>query len=249
MGEMTREHLASCNPVPVYGVEDAEFRTYGRVLKDYDFSGLISYLKERTTIPKQGNLYVPSEPGMEADACKKRVSGELYGGMPVQIGYCNGRNQSYNGFEYHKCSEINVAATDLMLVLGHVWDMKNNTYHTDDAQVFFVKEGTAVELYQTTLHLSPCRVTDEGYRAAVILAEGTNLPLPDSKEDTNLSLPDSKEDTELPLPDPKAEGTCPEERQILLKRNKWIIAHPDWEPLRQQGAFPGLRGENIRLVY
>ncbi|MCI5872863.1 MAG: DUF4867 family protein [Clostridiales bacterium] len=224
---MTKSHLAACNEVPVYSVEEEEFRTYGRVVEGYDFSGLVSYLKSRTSIPEKGNLYVPSVPEMEADAVKRQLQETIYGGMPIQIGYCNGRNQSYNGFEYHKCSEINVAATDFMLVLGHVWEMKENTYHTDAAKVFFVREGTAIELYQTTLHLSPCRVTDEGYRTVVILAEGTNTPLQEHFKPNN------------------ANG----ESCILLKKNKWVIAHPDWKPLREQGAYPGLQGENICLRY
>ncbi len=227
MGAMTKAHLAECNKVPVYAVEEKEFRTYGRVVEGCDFSGLISYLKNRTEIPEKGNLYVPSVPEMEADVCRKQIQETLYGGMPIQIGYCNGRNQSYNGFEYHKCSEINVAATDLMLVLGHVWEMKGNTYDTDEAKVFFVKEGTAIELYQTTLHLSPCRVTDEGYKTVVILAEGTNTPLSEEVR-TDAIFGESR---------------------ILLKKNKWVIAHPDWEPLREQGAYPGLLGENICLRY
>ena len=86
----------------------------------------------------------------------EQVKNGLYGGMDIEIGYCNGRNTTYNGFEYHKGSEINVAVTNFMLVLGHVWEIKDNTYRVEDARVFFVPRGTAIEMYQTTLHLSPC---------------------------------------------------------------------------------------------
>ncbi len=61
--------------------------------------------------------------------------------MPIQIGYCNGRNTTYNGFEYHKGSEINIAVTDFMLVLGHTWEIKDNTYRIEDAKVFFCGKG------------------------------------------------------------------------------------------------------------
>ncbi len=65
--------------------------------------------------------------------------------MPIEVGYCNGRNTTWNGFEYHKGSEINVAVTDFMLILGHVWQIENNTYRFENAKVFFVPQGTAVE--------------------------------------------------------------------------------------------------------
>ena len=90
---------------------------------------------------------------------------------------------------------------------------------------FFVEKGTAIEMYQTTLHLSPCRVTDEGFKGIVLLPKGTNTPL--------TAKPDQLE---------------PENR-LLLQRNKWVIAHPEREPLIRQGAFPGLLGENKELKY
>ena len=39
------------------------------------------------------------------------------------------------------------------------------------------------------------------------------------------------------------------EARLLLQRNKWVIAHPDREPLISQGAFPGIIGENKELKY
>ena len=112
-----------------------------------------------------------------------------------------------------------------MLVLGHTWEIQNNTYRVEDAKVFFVKKGTAIEMYQTTLHLSPCRVTDEGFRDVVVLPRGTNTPLEHKGE--------------------AAEA----EAGLLLQKNKWVIAHPDREPLIKQGAHPGLLGENKELFY
>ena len=182
-------------------------------------------MREKTDIPENGNMYVPSVPGLEELGIKSDVENTFYGSMPVQIGFCNGRNTTYNGFEYHKCSEINYAVTPFMIVLGHVWDIKDNKYDIQNAQVFFVPEGTAVEMYQTTLHLSPCRVCDEGFKDIVILARGTNTPL---TEKTECADPESV---------------------LLLQRNKWVIAHPEREPLIKQGAHPGVIGENKELFY
>lgn len=219
------ERLNQVNDVIIRSGEDPEFASYGRIVTGYDFSPLLTYLEEKTEIPEAGNIYVASEPGLEAFPVMQALQNSFYGEMPIQIGYCNGRNTTYNGFEFHKGSEINVAATDFMLVLGHTWEIQNNTYRVEDAKVFFVKKGTAIEMYQTTLHLSPCRVTDEGFRDVVVLPRGTNTPLEHKGE--------------------AAEA----EAGLLLQKNKWVIAHPDREPLIKQGAHPGLLGENKELFY
>ena len=39
------------------------------------------------------------------------------------------------------------------------------------------------------------------------------------------------------------------EAKLLLQRNKWVIAHPEREPLIKQGAWPGVLGENRELKY
>ena len=193
------EHLNQVNDVPVHSVLDPEFASYGRVVTGYDFSEMIAYMEQNTPIPENGNIYVASVPEMEALA----VSAEVQ----------------------KKGSEINVAVTDFMLILGHVWQIEDNTYRFENAKVFFVPKGTAVEMYQTTLHLSPCRVCDAGFKGVVILPRGTNTPL----------------DEKTPNGDP--------ESKLLLQRNKWVIAHPEREPLIKQGAYPGLLGENKELHY
>ena len=39
------------------------------------------------------------------------------------------------------------------------------------------------------------------------------------------------------------------ETELLLARNKWVIAHPDRKPLIDQGAYPGIIGDNKELFY
>ena len=171
------ERLNKVNDVKIYSVFDAEFKPYGRVVDGYDFEGIVEYMKAKTPVPEQGNIYIASVPEMEAFAVKDEIENVLYGGMPVQIGYCNGRNSTYNGFEYHKGSEINVAVTPFMLVLGHVWEIEEGKFYVGNEKVFFVPEGAAIEMYETTLHLSPCKVSDDGFKGIVILPRGTNTPL------------------------------------------------------------------------
>lgn len=222
---MTLERLNELNDVVIRPVTDKSFETYGRVVTGYDFSDMIKYMEQETTVPENGNVYYPSIKAMEACSVFADMQNQLYGGMEIQAGYCNGRNSTYNGFEYHKGSEINIAVTDFMLVLGHTWLIKDKTYRVEDAEVFFVEKGTAIEMYQTTLHLSPCKVSDEGFKDIVILPRGTNTPLI------------------------KQHQAYDEENELLLQKNKWVIAHPEREPLIKQGAFPGLLGANKELFY
>ncbi|MGN0986642.1 MAG: DUF4867 family protein [Otoolea sp.] len=219
------ECLNQVNNVAIRSVKDPEFASYGRIITGYDFSGLISYVEEKTPIPEKGDIYVASVPVMEEDPVISQVQNGFYGEMPVQAGYCNGHNTTYNAFEYHKGSEINVAVTDFVLVLGHVWDVVENIYCADKAEVFYVEKGTAYEMYQTTLHFSPCRVCDEGFKGIVILPRGTNTPLVTKTQ------------------------TMDSERILLLEKNKWVIAHPQCESLIRQGAYPGVLGENKELHY
>jgi hypothetical protein len=39
------------------------------------------------------------------------------------------------------------------------------------------------------------------------------------------------------------------EGELLLQKNKWVLSHPDREPLMKQGAYPGLIGENKELKF
>ena len=220
------EHLNKINSLHVYSVFDEEFKTYGRVLSGYDFSPLINYMESQTMIPDDGNIYVASVPELEDFEIAKVIESDIYGNLPIQIGYCNGKNSTYNGFEYHKCSELNIAVTDFVLALGHSYDIKDNHYHNEDAELFYVPKGVAVEMYQTTLHLSPLKVNENGFKNIVVLLKGTNTPL------NNKGV---------------SEGNG--ERRLLLQKNKWVLAHPEREPLISQGAYPGIIGPNTKLLF
>lgn len=229
----TLERLNKVNDVEIKSIFDSQFKTFGNVIEGFEFEALIDYMDKNTDIPAEGNVYVPSVEAMEETKIAESLSNVFYGSMPIQIGYCNGKNSTYNGFEYHKCSEINVAVTDLMLVLGHTYDIDDCHYNNEAATVFFVPKGTAFEMFQTTLHLSPCKVCDEGFKAVVVLAKNTNTPL---------GVEEKKKRDELIV-----KGN--QEAKLLLQRNKWVIAHPEREPLIKQGAFPGIIGENKELYY
>ena len=142
--------------------------------------------------------------------------------MPIQICYCNVNNKKLNALEYHRDSEINMAVTDLVLLIGKQQDIADDfTYDTSLVEAFFVPAGTLIEVYATTLHYAPCHTQEGGFRCVVVLPKGTNGEL---------------------------EGTvaerCGEER-LLFARNKWLVGHK--EGGLPENAWLGLRGENITL--
>lgn len=200
----------------IYEVTDEKFRKYGRVITDIDFKELVEKLRE-TPLPEDV-VYKPGEPALEALPVYRELQDKVYGELPIQIGYCNGRNYKLNAVEYHRSSEINVAATELILLLGWQQDIGEDfTYDTSLIEAFRVPEGTAVELYATTLHYAPCSAGEKGFRDAVILPKGTNLPLEKEHE--------AGEDG------------------LITARNKWLIGHA--EGGLPEGSFIGLAGKNI----
>lgn len=166
-------------------------------------------------------IYVPGADELETLPAAGELKERAYGGLPIQVGYCNGNNKRLNAVEYHRSSEIDIAQTDLILLLGRQQDIEADyTYDTAKIEAFYMPAGTAVELYATTLHYAPCTAKGDGFRCAIVLPAGTNLEL----------------DFE-----PSAEG----EDRLITAKNKWLIAH---EEAQIAGAFCGLKGENITLV-
>ena len=199
-------------------VTDPAFRKYGQVLEGYDFTGLIKEMKH-TPVPEDV-IYVPSVEELEALDIMKDLQNKGYGGLPVQIGYCNGHNKKLNAVEYHRNSEINVAVTDLVLLIGHQQDIEpDHTYDTSKIEAFLVPAGTGIEVYATTLHYAPCHVNEGGFQCVVVLPKGTN---------TDLTFPTEKTG----------------EDSLRTAKNKWLIAHED---AKIAGAFNGLKGENITI--
>lgn len=200
------------------------FKPFGRVIKGYYLRSLIEEM-EKTECPSDKVVYEPSVRSLETLKINRQLSEEAYGGMPIQIGYCNGRNHLLNAVEYHRDSELNLACTDMILLVGKRQDIgRDYTYDTGKMQAFLVKKGTLVEIYSTTLHYAPISAGEhENFRCVVVLPRGTNEPLPACRGKAH-----TKED------------------QLLTHVNKWLIAHPE-SGLDKDGAFVGLKGENIRL--
>lgn len=199
-------------------VTDPEFSRYGRVIDGYDFSKLIKAM-EHTPLPEDV-IYEPSIEELEATDVAIDLKMRVYGELPIQIGYCNGHNSKLNALEYHRSSEVNVAVTDIILLLGAEQDIEPDfTYDTSKVEAFLVPAGTAIEVYATTLHYAPCHVNESGFQCVVVLPKGTN--------------------TELTF-ETASEG----EDKLLTAKNKWLIGH---EEAAIDGAFNGLKGANVGI--
>ena len=72
----------------IQNVTDASFRKYGKVLEGYDFSALLKEMKH-TPVPDDV-VYVPSVEELEALDVAKALQNKGFGGIPIEIGYCNG---------------------------------------------------------------------------------------------------------------------------------------------------------------
>jgi hypothetical protein len=146
----------------IQSVYDSSFLKYGTVLKGYDFKPLLRALENATESPLDKTIYVPSDAALETLQIFEELSEGFYGGMPIQIGYCNGSNHMLNCFEYHRGSEVNVAANDIVLLLATLQEMKDGVIDSAAAQAFLVPAGTAVQLYETTPAL--CSLQCSGHR-------------------------------------------------------------------------------------
>ena len=78
----------------IYSVYDPEFKAYGQIQHGFPTEELLAALAQ--TPVSDGVEYVACEPALQELAVRQLVSDHLYGGMPVQLGWCNGHNNALN---------------------------------------------------------------------------------------------------------------------------------------------------------
>ena len=206
----------------IHSVFDPAFKRYGQVVEGLpDTVAELLETLQKTPLP-EGTGYVPEEPLLQNLPAAVEISEHCYGGMPVQLGWCNGHNTRLNCLEYHRYSEFNLGTEDFILLLAKQEEISDGTLDTSKVRAFRVPAGTLVEVYATTLHYAPCHVdADKGFRVLVALPKDTNTEKPDI---TPLTAED----------------------KYLWARNKWLLAHPD-SAEAAAGAVAALVGENIDL--
>jgi hypothetical protein len=222
--------LVQSNPNEnIHSIESSRFRQYGRILHDLDTAYLVALADRVTNIPENDSIYETFLPELEEKALVEELK-LYYGGQDIQIGYCNGKNQSINGMEYHKSPELFIAVTDCLQFLTPFSALKEfNTVDTLSAELFFFPKGSAVIVEANVLHLAPCGVSKEGFKSIIVLPKGTNEPLSERLAE-------------------KVSRSKDPESKLLLKNNKWILAHPERTQLINQGVHVGLRGHNRSVV-
>ena len=206
----------------IHSVFDPAFAPYGKVLEGYDTAALTETLTAVTPLP-EGVDYVPSQPELEALPIAGQFSSNAYGGMPIQLGWCNGHNTKLNCLEYHRDSELNIGSEDFILLVAREDDIIDGRLDTSRVKAFRAPAGAVVEVYATTLHYAPCSASKgAGFRVVIVLPRGTN----DSKP---AMTPLNGED------------------ETLWACNKWLLAHAESSEAAQ-GAPVRLDGVNVDLA-
>ncbi len=207
----------------IYSVLDPEFKPYGQVVEGLeDAKEEILEALAKTPLP-EATGYVPTDADLQELPAAVEISEHCYGGMPVQLGWCNGHNTRLNCLEYHRDSEFNLGTEDFILLLAKQDEIENGILDTAKVKAFRVPAGVLVEVYATTLHYAPCHCdAQKGFRVLVALPWGTNTDRPAMENRTA-------------------------EDAYLTARNKWLLAHPDSDEAKG-GAKIGLSGENIDIA-
>lgn len=204
-------------------VLDAGFRPYGQVVTGMEetVAQILSVLKDAPQ--PEGVDYIAEYAPLQELPAMVEVSEHLYGGMPVQLGWCNGHNTKLNCLEYHRDSEYNLGTEDFILLLAKRDEIEDGVLDTAKVKAFKVPAGTLVEVFATTLHYAPCHCdAAKGFRVLVALPQGTN---------TERAVMTAK---------------IPED-EYMTARNKWLLAHPESNEAKG-GAKIGLSGENIDIA-
>lgn len=206
----------------IKSIFDADFSVYGKAVTGYDFSELLKVLSQQEK-PADSVIYTPSCKELESLPVFFELQDRYYGGMPIQIGYCNGTNTKLNCLEYHRDSEVNVFESDTVLLVGRQQEFVDGAFDTARVEAFLAPAGSAAEFYATTLHYAPCDGKQgAGFRAAVVLPRGTNTEKPRA-------------------------AIANEEDRLLFARNKWLLALPETAEAAK-GAYVGLTGGNIDIA-
>ena len=204
----------------ILSVYDEAFRPYGRVVEGYPVEGILKALAE--TPCTDAVVYEPRIEALHQAENAEEIGTALYGGMPFQLGFCNGHNTKLNCLEWHRDSEFNLGTEDFILLLAKQEEIIDGKLDVSKVKAFKAPAGVLIECYATTLHYAPCQASDKGFRVLIALPENTNT---DYRPVCDANVMD----------------------KMLWARNKWLIAHPETSEAAQ-GAWVGLVGENIDIA-
>lgn len=203
----------------IYKVTDPEFAPYGVIHAGFPVEELLEGL--RKTPISDAVVYTALDATLQSLPSAKLVQDHLFGGMPVELGWCNGHNQTMNCLEYHRDSELNLGATDFVLLVAKRDEIVEGKLDSSKVKAFYAPAGLMIEVFATTLHFAPCHVGETGFQVLIGLPMGTNM--------------------EVPKIDPVTW-----EDKLLFAKNKWLLAHPEADEAKS-GAYIGIVGENVTI--
>jgi len=208
----------------IVSVFDYSFRRFGAVHEGYKTDSLMDYLKHKNIVTDD-TAYTADVPQMRKELALQLspIISSVYAGMDVQSGLCCGRNNMLNGLEYHQGSEVYILGTDVVMMLGLEEDIKwpEGIYDSLLIKSFYAPKGSVIELRGGCLHYLPVNVYhNDGISVIVSLLNKTNSPI----------------DFEL-----SSQGRD----KLLIAKNSWFLAHPDFEPAKNAGWHLGIKGENL----
>lgn len=84
-------------------------------------------------------MYVPDQEELKGLSVTKLLASNEYGGMPIQMGYCNGHNTKLNCLEYHRDSELNLGTEDFILLVAGRADLENGRLDTGKVYSLYLR--------------------------------------------------------------------------------------------------------------
>ncbi|MGL5955013.1 MAG: DUF4867 family protein [Brevinema sp.] len=209
--------------IMIKSVNDDTFKAYGTVHKNLHINSLLQFLYSTTV--EEHEVYIPHLDSLASLSEAQYIEDYLFGQISCNVGYFNAYNSKLNALEYHKCSEVLVFATDVVLLLAKIEQIQQDQLDSKNIVAFYASKGSVVELYATSLHFAPCMATSAGIQQIVFLSKNTNTPLVKSISDKN------------------------GENKFLFGRNKWVLAHQEATSLVSSGAYIGITGKNIHINF
>ncbi len=208
----------------IYSVNDPEFKPYGRVVTGLEAAKAEILAALATTPLPAATDYVAEDERLQELPAAVEVSEHLFGGMPCQLGWCNGHNTYLNCLEYHRDSEFNLGTEDFVLLLARMEDIEDGKLDTAKVKAFRVPAGTLVEVTPRPCTTRPAMSMPTRASACwsrCLKTKGTNTAKPGIQNNG---------------------GDDP----LLWACNKWLLAHAESAEAKA-GAYVGLVGENLHI--
>jgi len=208
----------------IASVLDDSFKKFGMVHKGFKTDALMNYI-EHNNIVEDEIVYTADVPEMRKEIADQLdpIMTSVYAGMEVQVGVCYGRNNTLNALEYHNGSEVYIVGADWVMMLGLDEDIKwpEGTYDSSLIKNFYAPKGSIIELKGGCMHYAATNVyQEEGFSVIVSLLKDTNTEI-------DFRVGNQYRD------------------KLIIAKNTWFIAHPEYEPAKKEGWHLGITGENF----